>query len=254
MINLTVDIGNSKTKCSVWDGYTLLFHDVLSNSASASKTLGDLVKQFGIQSVVIANVGNQNDFIKNSLDSIPKENVYNFSFASVKDFRINYSETLGVDRLASFIGAIEMFPSTPLLIVDSGTALTIDIVNSQNEFCGGNISLGLYSRISALHEKTARLPLVKVISPTGYFGKNTEEAILDGAINGIIGEILLCVNKAKELYNIQKVVLTGGEAKFLLPLLKKENIDCVYDEYLVPRGLNSFMQKEFNKRETCLSM
>lgn len=249
MINLTIDIGNSKAKCAIWDSYKMLFHEVLSESGFDS--LKNLVGRYGVESAIYANVGKDADYLIKVLECTKLENICEFSFDQTKsNFKINYSSSLGVDRLAAFIGAIEMFPSAPLLIVDSGTALTIDVVNADNEFCGGNISLGLNSRLSAIHDKTARLPLVNISMTKDFFGDDTESAILNGVVNGIVGEILYSIHKAKELYNIKLVILTGGEAKFLIPTLQKENIECIYDEFLVLRGLNSFMQKELSKTPT----
>ncbi len=70
-------------------------------------------------------------------------------------------ETLGHDRIAAAAGARKLLPGSPLLIMDLGTAITIDFVTANGEYRGGNISPGLLTRFKSLHDHTARLPLVQ---------------------------------------------------------------------------------------------
>lgn len=247
MINLVVDIGNSNIKYFVWNGNEVLFQEsVLSLDPEYLKKVID---HFNVESVITANVGKEDKSLGKATTSIPSESKLELTIKNAKNYQINYSETLGADRIAAFIGAVETFPNTPLLIIDAGTALTIDIVNIEGEFCGGNISLGLNSRLKALHKLTARLPLVKIKEPKSFFGQDTDSAILNGVVNGMIGEINYSISKAKELYNVEKIILTGGESTFLIQEFKKQGIDFFYDPFLVARGLNFFMQRKMKDRE-----
>lgn len=133
------------------------------------------------------------------------------------------------------------------MVVDCGTAITIDIIDDEGKFCGGNISAGLELRLKALHNYTSLLPEVSIKGIVSDFGNNTESAMRDGVINGVIGEIIYSYMKAKNKYGIDKIVFTGGDATLLLIYLEKEKLNVCYDPYLVGRGLKA----DFLKNHCC---
>jgi len=134
----------------------------------------------------------------------------------------NYStkETLGYDRIADAVGACTVFPGKNVLIIDAGTAITIDLLTSKGEFYGGNISPGLDLRFRALHEFTKRLPLIKKDEEYPLLGKSTMEAILSGVINGAVFEVDGYIDILKSQYNDLKIILTGGDINFFDKKLK----------------------------------
>jgi type III pantothenate kinase len=102
------------------------------------------------------------------------------------------------------------------VVVDAGTAITVDCCNDQGQFLGGSISPGVNMMLDALHEHTAKLPRVEFKTPTGAIGKNTEQAILQGAYHGVRGMVKeLVENYATELGYWPDLIATGGDAQAL---------------------------------------
>lgn len=150
---------------------------------------------------------------------------------------------LGSDRLAAVIGACEL-SSEPqeVLVIDSGTAITFDRVSAEGIYLGGNISLGLWTRIKALHHFTSKLPLIEEPIERVDFGVNTAEAISGGVLRGLVYEIDGYINELKQQYPEIRVYITGGDVSALLPHLKNKVFPV---SNLVIRGLNRIL--EYNK-------
>ena len=130
-------------------------------------------------------------------------------------------ETLGYDRIAAAVGAYTICPHTNVLVIDAGTAITYDIVNSEGEFMGGNISPGLEIRFKALNKYTTRLPhLERPEEKPPLVGSSTKEAIEAGVVNGILFEMDGFIGTIGQDHPQLKVVLTGGDAKYFEGKLK----------------------------------
>ncbi len=125
-------------------------------------------------------------------------------------------ETLGADRLAAAIGANFLFPSSDCLVIDCGTAITIDYVSRHGEFIGGNISPGLQTRFKALHAFTGRLPLGRITDPPPVLGDDTASAVNAGVLQGALYEIEGYIDN----YPGCNVVFTGGDALFFVKNIK----------------------------------
>lgn len=138
-------------------------------------------------------------------------------------------ETLGRDRLAAAIGAACLYPVKPILIIDAGTAITIDFVNANNEYLGGNISPGIETRFQALNHFTGKLPLVGLSEQFEPIGTDTRSAILAGVQQGVIFEIESYIRQFRNKYPDLTAVLAGGHAAFLAshldePVILHENL------------------------------
>ena len=83
-------------------------------------------------------------------------------------------ETLGYDRMAAVVGANEQFPHRDILVIDAGTCITYEFIDSKGQYHGGNISPGMQMRFKALHQFTGRLPLVDTtgVTPDGTGHRN----------------------------------------------------------------------------------
>ena len=94
----------------------------------------------------------------------------------------NYTtpDTLGSDRLANAIGAFTISPNRNNLIIDAGTCLKFDLINSENNYLGGSISPGLKMRAKALHTFTDKLPLVEEFNSAKLVGDSTLSSIFFG--------------------------------------------------------------------------
>src|SRR3989442_6205956 len=107
---------------------------------------------------------------------------------TVRGVGIDYPEpeTIGRDRLANAVAVRHRF-GAPAVVVDFGTAVTFDVVNAKGEYVGGIIAPGLSAMTEYLHEKTALLPNIKIREIRTVIGKNTEQAMLIGAVHGYRG-------------------------------------------------------------------
>jgi len=125
-------------------------------------------------------------------------------------------ETIGPDRLANAI-AVKAFDGCPALVVDFGTAVTFDVVDRDCNYIGGIIAPGLSAMTDYLHEKTALLPRITIREPRGVVGKNTEQAMLIGAVHGYRGLIRGLIHELKGELKVRRlpVVATGGYAALI---------------------------------------
>ena len=119
----------------------------------------------------------------------------------------------GVDRVLNVAAAFEQMQKA-CVVVDAGTAITVDCCNDQGEFIGGAIAPGVSLMLSSLHEKTAKLPLVAFDVPKAVFGKSTEEAIRLGVYHGVRGLVKELVESyATELGTWPDLIATGGDSQ-----------------------------------------
>jgi type III pantothenate kinase len=125
--------------------------------------------------------------------------------------------TLGVDRLAAAVGAATLFPKRECLIIDCGTAITIDFLSAAGEFLGGNISPGLQMRFKALHTFTAALPMGRADRHTPLIGVSTQEAVEAGVVQGAVNELEGYLAQ----YTVYTPVFTGGDAFYFAKRIKK---------------------------------
>lgn len=132
--------------------------------------------------------------------------------------KIDYStpETLGADRIAAAIGAHSLFPGEECIVFDLGSAITIDFVESDGTFKGGNISPGMAMRFKAMHQFTNKLPLVSPTEVKQLNGQSTLEAINNGVVLGIVFEI----ERYIERFPSRKIIFTGGDSIFFAKILK----------------------------------
>jgi type III pantothenate kinase len=238
-MNLIIDIGNTRTKFSVFNRGEILITvpvdefkaehiDILQNEhPDLKKVILSAVKDYSPElKAALQNLFNQ--FIELDANTpLPIENLY------------KTPETLGKDRIAAAVGGFDLYPETNLLIIDAGTAITYDIVNAKGQYLGGNISPGIDMRFKALHHFTGKLPLVKQQSFAKLYGSSTEEAMVAGVQNGVVFEVDKAIDTFKEFYKNLKVIITGGNADFFDNKLK--NTFFVHLN-LIALGLNRILE------------
>jgi type III pantothenate kinase len=148
---------------------------------------------------------------------------------------------IGPDRLANAVAVKHHF-GAPSVVVDFGTAVTFDVVNRAGDYIGGIIAPGLEVMTDYLHEKTALLPRIRIREISAAVGKNTEQAMLIGAVKGYRGLIRELVGELKRAMRCPRlpVVATGGYARLMScklpeitavePLLTLEGLRLVWEE------------------------
>ena len=119
----------------------------------------------------------------------------------------------GADRICNSVGASVMFPKTPVVVVDFGTATNFDVVDEEGSYCGGAIAPGINLSIEALVSATALLPRIVVEKPTQVIGTTTVACMHTGVFWGYVGLIEGIVTRiTREFGEPMKVVSTGGLA------------------------------------------
>jgi len=242
-MNLVIDIGNSLTKIAIFDKNNLIKHFVLPelNIDRLNKIKSDFpdIKNC-IISTVVTSAQKIIKFLKSKfLITI----VLNFETPIPIENKYVTKEALGNDRIATVVGANFKFPETNLLVIDAGTAITLDFINKTCEYIGGNISPGLSMRYRALHNYTSKLPLLSFEENNGLIGNTTRSAIINGVQYGIIYEIDGYISEFKKEYNDLKVIITGGDAHLFDNKLKN-TIFVVANLTLI--GLNRILEYNTN--------
>ena len=118
----------------------------------------------------------------------------------------------GVDRVLGVAAAFEQL-NKACVVVDAGTAVTVNFCGDKGEFVGGAIAPGAAMMLSALHERTARLPKVEFETPTEAFGRDTVDAMRQGVYHSIRGMVKELVEAyATQLGTWPELIATGGDA------------------------------------------
>jgi type III pantothenate kinase len=141
---------------------------------------------------------------------------------------------VGADRIVNGIAAYEKYHDT-CIIVDFGTATTIDLISKKGEYVGGAIAPGLSISLEALIQRASKLPRIEVVKPKEVVGRNTINSIQAGIFYGYVGLVDGIVKRIQDEFRVRaKVVATGG----LAPLVASEcsSISEV-DEFLTLEGL-----------------
>lgn len=241
---LTVDIGNTAVKATVFKGETPV------QSYAVSDEFSDELEEFfslhDFDGVAFCCVGDDRLKIGEFLERKCKVPVLRLSHSTPLPIAVEYDsfETLGLDRIAGAVGVSG--PGT-ILLADAGTALTLDLV-SERKFIGGNISPGLRLRCESLHRFTSLLPLVDYHGKVSVWGHDTVSAIRAGAVRGLEYEIIGALSQARRNFPDTRLILTGGDAPQLHPLLADDGVECELLPAVVGIGLVRIFN--FNNPET----
>ena len=236
-MNLIIDIGNNSAKYFLFKGEQLILHTRKSNSSF--DVIDEWNRLYNIEKAIISSVIVETPELSEAISGLQCP-VVRFSNSMPLPLEINYRtpHTLGSDRIAAAVGAWNEAPGRNMLVIDAGSAITIDFVGKDGKYNGGNIAPGIKMRLKALHEYTSRLPMVEKDGDTPTMGYDTETAIRSGVINGICHEIEGYINEFKQKYCDVLVFLTGGDEKPLKNRIKS----CIFaDKYLVAKGLNRIL-------------
>ncbi|MXO03557.1 type III pantothenate kinase [Flavobacterium sp. HBTb2-11-1] len=217
---LTVDVGNTRIKASVFEDNTALGNFVFEKNELEKKIEKILEKYPKCSDLVVASVGS---IEKQSFLSFEnKLKVHFFTHEDVFPFHNKYAtpKTLGIDRMILAAGATLQFPKQNRLVIDAGTCITYDFIDENDNYLGGAISPGLRLRYESLHNFTARLPLLSLEAPDSYIGNSTAQAIHSGVVNGFVYEIDGFIDEYRKEFSNFIIILTGGDADFLAKRLK----------------------------------
>ena len=150
---------------------------------------------------------------------------------------------VGSDLIVAAVAALAEYPA-PLVLIDMGTATTIEVIEPDNVFEGGLIFPGMMVSLNSLTSNTAQLPGISLDKPRHVVGKNTVDCMRSGMMYGTAAMLDGMIERIEEeLGHSATVVATGGLAQFITPLCKRE---IILEKALLLKGLNIIYKK--NKR------
>ena len=255
---LAIEQGNTNTLFAVHDGqdwiaqwrtateaartadeYAAWLNQLLQMQSLRFADLDDCI----ISSVVPQSLFNLRNLARRYLDVEPMVVGENVDLGI--EIRIEKPSEAGADRLVNALGGF-IAHGGPLLLVDSGTATTFDIVGADGGFEGGVIAPGINLSMQALHAAAARLPRVAIARPAHVIGKGTVEAMQSGVFWGYVALIEGLIARIKADYaEPMMVVATGGVASLFEG--STESID-LFDPDLTLRGLLEIVRRNRHLR------
>ena len=209
-----IDIGNTRIKAAIYNEKGEILEKQYFTEIDAC---GVWLKQNKVHQAIASSVS---QVMAADLDL----QIHTLSYQSKLPFQNLYKskETLGVDRLAAMAAAATQFPGQAVLVFDIGTCMTIDFLDAEACYFGGNISPGIHMRLRAMHEMTGRLPLVDLMDAKGSMGSSTKEAMANGVILGLQYEIEGYIQTYSAQYPHLQIVLCGGDhSHFVIPSKNK---------------------------------
>ena len=232
MYTLCFDFGNTRLKCAIFEGKQLLKLQILENDAP--ETILALIQEYQPAKSILSSVIEHNKEIEVLLAAHSQFHLLSYNSRLPVISPVGKPETIGADRLALVSGAVHLYPDRHNLIIGLGSCVTFNFVNKFHEFLGGSISPGLEMRFRAMHEFTAKLPLVKADWNFPLVGYDTRTNMLSGVILGMSKEIDGMIDAYQEKYDRLNILLTGGDQDFFLPHLANE---IIADPNLLYKGL-----------------
>lgn len=248
-MDLTIDAGNSAIKFGIFDNSNLI--SIFETSTNPSLTPENFTELFQkkvkckINRAICSSVVPQiNTTIKESIKHTFGIESFFLQTDIFSNLKINCEpqRSVGADRIAAATGAASLLPGKNLIVIDMGTATTVDAVINGKEFAGGTIMPGINLAVRSLASGTAKLPSIEIERPSKVCGSCTSEAIQSGIFYGQTGAIKeICRLFQKQIFREEKpcIIATGGVAK----LFKNEGIFDKYIPDLVLTGLNVLLQQ-----------
>lgn len=254
---LALDLGNTRDKYAVFQGYTLVHAGLAGSTEPAGmsrdtaaepsgtrldqSSLGQILAQFQPVQAIVSNTGPECEALLawlgqqlplltlNADTPLPFANAY------------QTPQTLGRDRIALAAGASHRAPGQPVLAIDAGTCITLELVDASGVYQGGIIAPGVRMRLQAMHTFTARLPLVDWLDngqEVPLSGKSTRDCMLAGAVTASAAELDGLVDRFRMENPGLVVMLTGGDGPALAASMKNR-IFAV--PHLLMEGLNKIL-------------
>ncbi len=236
-MNLIVDVGNTRTKVAVFDEGVLL--EQWSFSVLTKDEIAIIKSKYPITRVIVSQVGAALDY-----DSLFGDVPYILLSSTLKlpiTNQYKTPNTLGADRIAGVVGAMELFPNQNNLVIDLGTCITFDFVTKDKEYKGGAILPGISMKFRALNTFTSKLPLLKPENiDVGIIGNDTQSSICSGVLNGTCFELEGFVKKYAEMFPPINVIFTGGDVVYFEKRVNFPNNVC---SNLLLIGLNKILNE-----------
>ncbi len=234
-MKLIIDIGNTAVKAALFEAKQLITSTVF-NDCTLQNILVFIGKQT-ISETIISSVKLVDSDLKQIIQYF---DAHLLNESTLLPITIDYEtpSTLGKDRIAALVGASFLFPNQDILVLDSGTCLTIDFINKRKIYKGGRISLGIAMRYKALNQFTSNLPLCEFSDSSMIMGYDTSSSIISGVQQGILAEVREIINIYKMENKDTIIIVTGGDCFFFETELKSSIFAY---PFLIMEGLNEIL-------------
>lgn len=221
---IAINVGNTRTQLGAFaEGkvveQTHVSNDDLGELSAIARRMYESASGGGED--VVVYLASVNDTVSTQVERIVGEALDQKIWRMEADVNIPIGRKLdggafvGEDRLLAAAAAYDKFKQAAI-VVDAGTAVTVDFVDGEGTFHGGAILPGMRMMLQSLHEHTAQLPGVEPDKPAEPIGHNTAQAMLSGAFHGVRGAVRELAEKYAEIYMAYpKIIATGGDAELL---------------------------------------
>jgi len=235
---LAVNIGNTNIRAAVGNSDKIIAQTVVYADEGMDKVKANLSDTWDeIEGCLIATVvPQQTKIVTKFLEENKIKPIKRVDIKNCGELKTNkYEGLLGEDRVVCCARALQKF-TAPFVVIDYGTATTINVVNSNKEFVGGAILAGLQTNLDVLSKNTAQLPRIGVTGESvPLIGKNTVDNLLSGAIYGQASATEGIINRMQEELACKlPVIVTGGHGPYVLPYCRFE---YTYEPTLLLDGL-----------------
>lgn len=233
---LAVDQGNTLLKLTLFAGSEPI--ESCRFSAEAIEDLFSVVERWNPDCGAFCSVGKIDSRMVESLRLAFDGRLLVLSRSTKLPVKIDYATpaTLGLDRVALAAGVASIYRGECVMVVDAGTAVTLDVVDCDAAFRGGRISPGLRLRFESLHAQTSALPLLNAEGEIPVLGDSTDSSIRSGVVMGLADEIVETFRQYKNKFGCDRVALTGGDAGIIASCLNSR-IPADHVPDLMGRGL-----------------
>jgi type III pantothenate kinase len=220
---LLFDIGNTNTHVGLANERRVARQADIPTSAwfagKAKAQLARFIGQVPVNGVALCSVvPRATPLVRRAVRKLWNLHCFELTPKTLRGVGVDYPkpDTIGPDRLANAVAARHRF-GAPVVIVDFGTAVTLDVVDARGNYVGGVIAPGLAAMTDYLHEKTALLPRIKIREIKSAMGRSTETAMLVGAVHGYRGLIRELLRELRRELKVRRlpVVATGGCAQLI---------------------------------------
>jgi type III pantothenate kinase len=231
---LTIDVGNTQTVLGLFDGPKLVQHWRISTNGERTSDelallVADLLRlkglafhpdQLGI--AVSSVVPRLTAALREMADEWFGVQAVVLEPGTRTGMPILYDnpKEVGADRIANSVGAYDLYGG-PCIVVDFGTATTLDAVSAKGEYLGGAIIPGIEISLDALFSRAAALRRVELVEPRNVIGKNTVESMQAGAVYGFTDQVDGLCRRIEAELGESTIVATGGLAGLIAPLSAK---------------------------------
>src|SRR3954469_3947869 len=226
---LAIDVGNTETVVGLFNGGDLADHwRIATDAERTSDELALMIAQFlgfhgfSFDDVVSVAISSGVPRVTAALRQMT-ERYFSISALVLEPgvrtgIPILYDnpKEVGADRIANAVGAFDLYGG-PSIVVDFGTATTIEAVSAKGEYLGGAIFPGIEISLDALFGRAAGLRRIELVEPKHVIGKSTVESIQSGVIYGFSGQVDALVDRFRAELGDCTVIATGGLAELIGP-------------------------------------